>query len=358
MERERVLAEAKAALKAPVATITSLPAPHSDAGPHAFYSEFAPVPGEKTASPVPVPFREHSTALRRFSNTVATLTAAYLLTHEDPYALRAGQHLYAWFVQASTRMEPQFNNAGCAIGAKAAGTPGGVLDAVPLAEVARAMSFLVDTAALSPSDTQAVHKWLADLLGWLNNDRNAFIAREAKDRRASAWLLLASAVSRSVRDSSVLDACTHRFRKPTLRNQINATGAFPHEITTPFPFRNTLLNFDLLAGACQILSTPFDNLWPFELEDGPSMRAVAAFLFPALQDRAKWPYIADPQFFRDLPGRRAGLLFAGRAFNRPEYVDLWRSTPAPDMNSLPEPVAASFPIHEPLLWTTRAAHGL
>jgi len=88
------------------------------------------------------------------------------------------------------------------------------------------------------------------------------------------------------------------------------------------------------------------------------MRSVAALLFPVLQDRAKWPYVADPMYFHDLPGKRAGLLFAGRAFDRPEYVETWRSTLALNMDALPEPVASSFVVHEPLLWTTRAAHGL
>ena len=282
-----------------------------------------------------------------------------MLTHEDTYALRAGQHLYAWMVQPETRINPQFTYAGFdPKGKSSVGPPAGIVDAAPLAEVARAMSFLVDTAALSPPDAGTAHQWFASLLEWLNSAREPMIAREAKDHSASAWLLLASAISRSLRDSAVLAACTHRFRKPTLRNQISAGGTFLHEITTAFPFRNTLLNFDLLAAACQLLSTPFDPLWAYELEDGPGMRSVAALLYPVLQDRAKWPYVADPMFFHDLPGRRPGLLFAGRAYGRPEYVDVWRSTTAQELNALPEPVASSFAVHEPLLWTARATHGL
>ncbi len=358
MERDRILVEAREALQRPVNTITSYAAPRKDADPRDFYSELTFAQSDlipRTARA----YRDHATALRGFSNTVATLTAAYVLTHDDAYALRAGRHLYAWFVAPATRMNPQLTFAGFDPKGKATvGPPAGVVDGAPLGEVARAMSFLTDTAALSPPDAETAHQWFATLLAWMNNAREPVIAREAKDHTASAWLLLASAISRSLRDSAVLDACTHRFRKPTLRNQISAEGVFPHEITTAFPLRSTLLNFDLLAAACQLLSTSFDPLWQYELEDGPGMRSVAALLFPILQDRAKWPYVADPMYFHDLPGKRAGLLFAGRAFDRPEYVETWRSTPAPNMDVLPEPVASSFVVHEPLLWTTRAAHGL
>ena len=358
MERERVLAEATDALKRPIETVTSRKAPRKDADPHEFYSELTFAQSDLVPRTARA-FRDHATLVRQFSNTVAMLTAAYVLTRQEAYALRAGQHLYAWFVQADTRMNPQLAFAGYDAGGRSnVGSPAGVADGVPLAEIARAMSFLVDTAALSPPDIETTHRWFAGLLDWMNTAREPVIAREAKDHSASAWLLMASAVSRSLRDSAVLDACTHRFRKPTLRNQINAGGTFPREITTAFPFRNTLLNFELLCASCQLLSTSFDPLWQYELEDGPGMRAVAALLFPVLRDPGKWPYVADPLFFHDLPGRRAGMLFAGRAFGRPEYVELWHATPAPKMDALPEPLASSFVLHEPLLWTARAAHGL
>jgi len=352
MEGTRILAAASPALKQPVTLFTTLPTPKSKQD---FYSELTPDPTPDT-KPKPA-FRDHATALRLFSNTVVTLTAAFLVTHQDDYALRAGQHLYAWLVDPATRMSPNFTNAGFNP-AKSSATPAGLADAVPLAELARALAFLVDTAALSPPDLDTAHAWLGDLQTWLATDRNALIAREAKDHAASSWLLLSSTIARTLRDEKTLDANRHRFRTPTLRNQVNAIGFFPHEAATAFPYRNTLFNFDLLAAACQSLSSPFDDLWNYELEDGPGMRSIAAALYPAIKDPARWPYIADPQNFRDLPGRRPALLFAGRAFDRSEYVDLWRSTPAPDLAALPEPIAASFPITQPLLWTARAPHAL
>jgi hypothetical protein len=278
--------------------------------------------------------------LREFSVTVAELIAAFVLTKDPIYANRAGQHLNTWLIDPKTRLSTAFT--------------GSVVDLVPLAEVARATSFLVDTEVLPPPGLAALKAWFAALLTWMTTAREPLIERDTKDQRASAWLLLAAAIARSQPDEQTLDDCRHRFHKPTLRNQIAEDGSFPQELATPNPYRNTLFNFDLLAGACQLLSSPFDDLWDFELADGPGMRSVAAFLYPLIQDPRKWPYVADAKYFRDLPGRRPALLFSGRAYNRQEYVDLWNSTP----NIIAPGVAASFPIRQPLLWTTRAAHGL
>jgi hypothetical protein len=270
--------------------------------------------------------------------TIATLTAAFVLTQKAACTQRCHELLTAFLVTPATRLSSQPTQP--------------ITELVPFAELAVAVRFLVDTL---PADTlNAVNAFFSDLLLWLNTEHAYLIARDTKDQRASAWLLIASALARSQRDEKMLDQCRHRLRTPTLRNQITADGLFPQEMATPNPLRNTLFNFDLLTGTCQLLSSPFDDLWNNELIDGVGLRNAAAFLYPILADRARWPGVSDAEGFREVPLRRPGLLFAGRAFNRPEYVELFRSLPT----AVPAALAASVPIRQPLLWTTRAAHGL
>lgn len=351
MEHDRILAEAREALKTPVQPLTGIEAPHGNPGQ--FFSEIEPNLTTAGALPAPKLFREHAISLRLFSATVACLSAASLITGDPTYAKRAAEHLRAWLTVPNTRMQPSFELAGCSPGMDKA-TPTGVVDLVPIAELARASSFLTDNAGLDDDELENLHAWFGDLLVWLNSNRNASIARESKDHRASAWLIIAAAIARFNRDESALEALRKRFRSPTLRNQIRADGVFPQEVATPLPYRNTLFNFDLLAGACQLLNSPFDLLWDYELVDGVGFRIAAAFLYPVIAHPEKWGYVADAQHFRDLPGRRAGLLFAGRAYNRPEYVELWKQLPP----TPPPEVVESFPIRQPLLWTARALHGM
>jgi len=338
IEHDRILAEATPALKQPPRTIASIHSPASD--PHDFYSE----------ADAPKAFRAHAEALIDASTNISTLTAAYVLTHEEPCAQRAATHLSAWFIDPATRMNPNLQNAH-ATSTTVNDLAAGIVDGVPLAEIARSIPFLVDT--LSPPDLAAIRAWFTEFLNWLNTARNPVIARDTKDHTASAWLLLASACARLLADDATLTACRHRFKAPTLRNQIIATGVFNHEVVTDAPYRNSLFNFDMLAGACELLSTPFASLWPYELEDGPGLRAVVAFLYPVVNDPARWQYPADATHFRDVPRRRPGFLLAGRAYTRPEYVDLWRSLPSP---AIDDPLRATFPIRQPLLWVTRAPH--
>lgn len=354
-ERPRILAEAPHALTAPITTITSAPAPHLPA--NTFYSQIEPERGVSDPRSNHKLFRAHAIALRNASATVACLSAAYIVTHDEQYAKRAAAHIRAWFITPETRMLPNADLAGCEYASNTTqptGTPAGVVDLTPLAEFVRSTSFLLDSPALAADDLDTLNQWLLDFASWLDTNRNARIARDLKDHRASAWLLIRSALARATRKDQDMEDCRRRFRAPTLRNQISETGVFPQEVATPNPFRNTLFNFDLLAGACQLLASPFDPLWDYELPDGPGMRSVAAFLYPFIAYPEKWSYMADADHFLELPGPRPALLFAGRAYNRAEYVALWRKL---DAQPVPADLAAFFPIRQPLLWTERAAHG-
>lgn len=315
------------------------------------HSELEPVLSTAGGLTAPQLRRSEAAALRSFSNTVAALAAGYLLTGEVQYAEQANLWLKPWLLAPESRLQPVFDAVGCAPG-KDTATPAGVVDLVPLAELTRALSFLTD--ALAPGDLEAIQAWCTEAARWLDTNRQALIARDTKDHRASAHLLVASALARFRRDETTLEDCRKRFRTHALRNQIRNDGVFPQEVATPNPYRNTLFNLDLLAGACQLLSSQFDLLWIYELVDGVGMRTVAAYLYPVVSQPEKWGYPADARFFRDLPGRRPGMLFCGRAFNRPEYVAAWQQRPP----SIPEGLSESFPIRQPALWTARAPHGL
>src|ERR1019366_5312425 len=148
-------------------------------------------------------------------------------------------------------------------------------------------------------------------------------------------------------ESAAMDALRHRYKSITLRAQIASDGTFPHELISATPFRDSLFNLDLMAAICYLLSTRFESLWDYQLEDGPGMRSAIAYHFPFIANRARWPFRADATHFDQLPGRRTSLLLTARAYQRPEYAALWKTLPpdpaAPD-------VLRTLPIHQPILW--------
>jgi hypothetical protein len=75
-------------------------------------------------------------------------------------------------------------------------------------------------------------------------------------------------------------------------------------------------------------------------------RERAAYELVAATDRA-WPYRKDVEHFDALPVRSPGLLFAGLACGRREYVDLWQTM---DPDPRDAEIIRNYPVRQPLLW--------
>ena len=341
IDHDRILAAADRFLTQAPTPITSIPADRSPGPDHDFYSEPADQPD---------PFLAHRDALFALGHIVPALAAAYFITKDERYAKQAVAHLQAWFITPDTFMTPTLEFAQVAATAKT-GRPEGVIEGLPLVEIAQSIPFLSNSEALTPAALDALTKWFVSYLDWLNASRTAGLARDMRDHNGSSWLLQAAACAKlNVKDDRPLSTLRHQFRSSTLRAQISFDGNFPRELSTPNPYRNSLFNLDMLAGACDLLSTRFESVWEYELQDGPSMRNAVARYFPFIASRGSWPYKADSAFFGQLPLRRPALLLAARAYSRPEYADLWKTLP-PDTTN-PE-LDRTFPIRQPLLWVTR-----
>ena len=126
-----------------------------------------------------------------------------------------------------------------------------------------------------------------------------------------------------------------------------ADGSFPRELGRTKPYGYSLFNLEAMATICQILSTPEDDLWAFELPDGRGMRRAMAYMVPYIRDKKSWPKPPDVMYDANWPMRQASLLFAGVALKQPDYIDLWSSLPA---DSDVEEVIRNFFVRQPTLW--------
>src|SRR5947208_2470965 len=145
-ERARVLSAAQRYLAEGPVTVTASHSPRSAGGLHDFFSEgdyWWPDPKDPDGPYVqrdgmsnPDNFVDHRRALMSLSVQVPALAAAWRLTGEARYALQAGRHLRAWFLDPETRMAPHLKYAQ-AIHGITAGRAQGVIDTLHLVEVAR-----------------------------------------------------------------------------------------------------------------------------------------------------------------------------------------------------------------------------
>ncbi len=355
-EKERVVTAADKYLNEEPVTITASYSPRSAGGKHDFFSEgdyWWPNPNDpdgpyiqKDGLTNPDNFTAHRKAMVRLSIQSASLTAAYKITHENKYALKAIEHFKAWFVNDETKMNPHMLYAQ-AIKGKFTGRGIGIIDAIHLIEVARSIKIIENAGLFDPSDLIAIKKWFEDFLSWLTTHQYGQDEMNAKNNHGTCWVMQVAAYSQLVGDEEKMDFCRNRFKEVLLPNQMAEDGSFPLELSRTKPYNYSLFNLDAMATICQILSNEKDNLWNFTLPDGRNMKKGIEFMFPFIADKSKWNYKPDVMFFEFYPVRQPSLIFGGLAYNEEKFIELWKTlNPDPDN----EEIIRNFPIRQPVLW--------
>ncbi len=355
-DRARVLKAANQYLKEAPITITASPSPRSAGGLHDFFSEgdyWWPDPQnpdgpyiQRDGMTNPNNFVDHRRYLMRLSVQVPALVAAWKLTKDPRYATHAVRHLKAWFIDEKTRMNPNLQY-GQAIHGRFTGRGIGVIDTIHLVEVAHAIEVLKDSRALTMMDLGKLIQWFNDYVQWMTTSKNGTDERDAKNNHGTCWVMQVAAFARLVGNEELMAYCRNRFKTVLVPNQIASDGRFPEELRRTKPYGYSLFNLDAMTTVCEILSTPRDSLWTFTLPDGRGIGVAVQYMYPYIKDKKNWPQKPDVMYDTEWPMRHSSLLFAGRALNRPEYIELWKTLPA---DSKVDEVVRNFFIRQPVLW--------
>ncbi|MBS1815353.1 MAG: alginate lyase family protein [Acidobacteria bacterium] len=358
-DRKRILSAAARYLKEPVRTITAFPSERNPGGLHDFFSEsdyFWPNPAnpngpykERDGVTNPDNFLGHRKAMIALSVQMPALTAAWLLTKDVRYSRKAVQHLLAWFVHPATRMNPNLEYAqGVRNGVT--GRSYGIIDTLHLVEVARAASVLGPDGC--HHDTfAAIQDWFREYVHWMRTSAKGIKERDATNNHATCWGLQVAEFARLVKDDDALAEVRGIFAEK-LVPQMAPEGYFPREVKRTKPYGYSIFNFDVLSALAWSLGETRDGrkaLFAQKDMEGACVCKAAAWIFPYLKDKSKWPYAHDVQHWESWPVRSPGLLFSGLACGRGEYIQLWEKL---DPDSTDPEVIRNFPVRQPLLWVS------
>ncbi len=357
LESPRILKSAVSALALEPITLTRFPAKLSEGGLNDFYSNgdyWWPDPSKPDGLPYirrdgqsnPDNFIQHRMVVRQLNQSVAALAAAYQLTREERYVTKAAELLRVFFLDPRTRMNPHLNYAQ-AIPGVSPGRGIGIIDTLHLIEIPVAVAALEGSSAFPRDVASGMRKWFADYLDWMITSGNGKEEAAAKNNHAVAYWLQVAVFARFTGDEKRLAESRRQFKEEFVGMQMSADGSFPAELSRTKPYAYSIFQLDNIATLCQVLSTPEEDLWAYQLPDGRGIRQAVAYLYPFLADKSKWPLPPDVQSWEGWPSRQPSLLFAGIALNEDRYVDLWRGLPSDPTD--PE-VGRNIAITQPLLW--------
>jgi hypothetical protein len=355
-EQDYITGTATAYLDSLPVTVTATVCGRSAGGPHDFYSEgdyWWPNPEDpegpyirKDGETNTDNFVAHRHAMIRLSRIVGMQTSAYLLTGDKKFAEAALEHLDAWFVNPETLMNPSLLYVQ-AIKGRVTGRGIGIIDAIHLIEVARSVEILEQNQAVDQQSVDEVKAWFDKFVEWLTTHPYGIDEMNTKNNHATCWVMQVGAFARLAGNDEVLELCRNRFKNILLPNQMAVNGSFPLELERTKPYGYSLFNLDAFFTAAEILSDDTNNLYDFTTPDGKNLQKGAAFLFPFVKDKSTWPYRQDVMYWEEWPVRHPFLLFAGKAYDKNDYIELWKT-----LEGYPQTgeVLRNLPVRNPLLW--------
>jgi hypothetical protein len=234
-----------------------------------------------------------------------------------------------------------------AIHGRSTGRGTGIIDTIHLVEIARAVPIVDRSGALTKSDSTAIRAWFGEYTRWMTTSKNGVEERDAKNNHGTCWVMQTIAFAQLSGNQEAIAESVRRFREVIVPDQIAPDGSQPLEISRTKPYGYCLFNLDALATVCKLAQESGDDLWRFETADGRGVRKAIEYMFPFIEDKRRWKQPADVMYFDQWPMRHAALLFGSLAYDRRDYLDVWKRLPA---SSEVEEVIRNFFIRQPLLW--------
>ena len=343
-DTERILHFAEKYINEPVIPLTEHSSDRSPGSKNDYYSEgktWWPKPDApdlpymiKEGEENPEAFTVHKELLERLGEIVPGLTTTYLVSAKKGYALKAVEHLKAWFIDPETRMEAHMKYAQ-AIPNRRTGRDVGIYEALPLVEILRSIPYL--DKFLTDEEETSLRSWFKDYSDFLIKDPNGMSIRMRKDTYSSAYLLQMCSIFGYLDDTFLVEYCRDYFSQSSLPHFASYDSSLYNPALNRGFKDNIFINTDLLAFAAHILTNKYFDAWNFKISTGQKVGDIVNYMYSGILNN-------ELKTAGNYDGRFLSLLFAGKAYDNPRYLELWRDLQIEQDN------VGNFPIRQPVLW--------
>lgn len=227
--------------------------------------------------------------LSQLGNDLEALSVAYFITEDEKYADHAATLLRVWFLDPSTRMNPNMNFAQ-GIPGKVKGRGVGIIEASDLSTIVESVGLLAPSAAWSAKEQAALQQWYADFATWMATSENGEEEMQKRNNHGVFYDFYLAHFAIFAGLDGVTANIVQNFPAYRLGVQMDRQGRFIEELKRTRSWHYS--NF-VVGGAARLATigecTGMD-LWSAKLEDGRSLQTAHAFLSRYSASPEAWPF--------------------------------------------------------------------
>lgn len=254
----------------------------------------------------------------------ALALAAYLID-DDQYGPRAAKLLKVWFLDPSTRMNPNLKFAQ-AVPGRSDGRSPGIIDTRHFVRVMDGAILLRSVDAISEAEFNALRSWFGEFLDWLLTSDIGIGERRAENNHGAWFAAQASMMALFTGQPEIAETLAIEVRDKRIPFQIQPDGRQPEELVRTRSLHYScfaLSAFSITARAGEHIGV---DLWSYQTENGAGLRKGIDFLLPYVADPDQWEYPSIERFA--LSDRQTQLFYlAASRLNEPRYLKVLKDAP-------------------------------
>lgn len=220
-------------------------------------------------------------------NTEA-LGLAYYFTGKEKYAQKVAQLLRVWFLDKTTRMNPNLNHAQCRPGHNT-GSKSGVLDGRIMIKALEASLLIEGSKALSKEEKKGLKRWAEAYFEWLTSSELALQEAASKNNHGSYYDLQALYFALYAGKKAQAQQIAQNFYTKRILKQIQADGSMPEEMARTRPLFYSIYNLNALFLVAHLAEKVGEDLWKTN-DPSSRLRTALDYLVPYTDPDKSWPH--------------------------------------------------------------------
>ncbi len=212
----------------------------------------------------------------RMVDDVETLSLAYYFSGDQRYSNRSAALIRAWFIDNSTRMNPEMEYAGVVKGSRAI-SGSGILQGRGLVRVVDSAGLIAGSGAWKDEDQKGLQAWFVEYLGWLTDSAYGKDEAAAKNNHGTWYDAQAASIALFLGD----DAAAREVLEGTkarISSQIMPDGSQPFELARTEPWDYSVFNLQAFFADAELGRSAGVDLWGYQSPDGRSIRKALDYV--------------------------------------------------------------------------------